>query len=59
MTAEKPDLYGLEAMRAPTAGDKIDDSDNGTDSLDTHLRGGPFGISRSRRRNKLHLPTAR
>lgn len=38
-------------------GDKIDDNDNGTDSLDTYLRGGPFGISRYRRRNKLHLPT--
>lgn len=39
--------------------DKIDDNDNGTDTLDTCLRGGPFGISRSRRRNKLHLETVR
>lgn len=39
--------------------DKIDDSDNGTDTLDTCLRGGPFAISRSRRRNKLHLETVR
>lgn len=39
--------------------DKIDDNDNGTDTLDTCLRGGPFGISRSYCRNKLHLETVR
>lgn len=60
MTAEtQPDLYVPEAHACRQQGDKIDDNDNGADSLDTYLRGGPFGISRSRRRNKLHLPTAR
>lgn len=59
--AKLPDLYAHHAY-APTdiqPSDKIDDNDNGTDTLDTYLRGGPFGISRSRRRNKLHLQTVR